>query len=194
MTTIVRDAVEHLGITIAPRSVVNTLSLSRIGLGLLFMVCFQRSAALLCVAIALCLVAWVTDVLDGHLARKWHIASIHGRLWDSLGDKSFYAAVIIAFNTQNYLDPLFSWALIVREVALYITRVLYIENLPKIEQIRPSTNWHGYFMYLTIVLGLARMYADIHSLSFPIHTYMQMSACAALACGVVSIFHFLKLR
>jgi phosphatidylglycerophosphate synthase len=177
-----------------PRSVVNALSLSRIGMALLFVVCFQRRAILLDITVASCVVALATDILDGYFARRLRVASIHGRLWDSLGDKSFYAAVIIAFNAQGFLGPLVSWALIVREVALYITRVLFIEKLPLIEQIRPWTNWHGYFMYLTIVLGLARMYADIHGLSFTIHPYMQASAYAALAFGIVSIFHFLKLR
>lgn len=182
------------GIKTSARTFVNSLSLSRIVLGLLFIVCFQRTAGLLYVSVALCVVALATDILDGYFARRFQVASIHGRLWDSLGDKSFYAAIIVAFNTQGFLGPLVSWALIVREVALYITRTLYIENLPKIEQIRPSTNWHGYFMYLTIVLGLSRMYADIHGLFFPFHPFMQLSACAALACGVVSIFHFVKLR
>jgi len=122
------------------------------------------------------------------------VASINGRLWDSLGDKAFYAAVIVAFNAQGYLGSLVSWALIVREIALYITRVLFIEKLPKIEQIRPWTNWHGYFMYITIILGLLRMYAEIHDLRLPIHPYMQISAYAALAFGVASIIHFLKLE
>jgi phosphatidylglycerophosphate synthase len=181
------------GIMIAPRRLVNSLSLARIGLALLFVICFQRNATLVYVSIALCLAALATDVLDGYLARRLHVASIPGRLWDSLGDKSFYAAIIISFNSQGFLGPLLSWALIVREVALYITRILYIGNMPKIERIRPSTNWHGYFMYLTIVLGLSRMYADTHGLSFPIHPYMQASAYAALVCGVVSIIHFLRL-
>lgn len=179
---------------IAPRSAVNSLSLSRIGLALLFVVCFQRNAGLLYVSVALCVVALATDVLDGYFARRLQVASIHGRLWDSLGDKAFYAAIIIAFNAQGFLGSLVSWALIVREVALYITRILFIEKLPKIEQIRPWTNWHGYFMYLTIVLGLSRMYADVHGVSFRIHPYMQVSAYAALVCGVASIIHFLKLR
>lgn len=179
---------------VAPRSIVNSLSLSRIGLALLFVICFQRRAELLYVSVALCLVALATDVLDGYVARRLKVASIHGRLWDSLGDKSFYAAIIIAFNSQGFLGELVSWALIVREVALYITRVLFIEKLPKIEEIRPWTNWHGYFMYLTIILGLSRMYAETHSLSFPVHPYMQVSAYAALAFGVASIVHFLKLR
>ena len=179
---------------IAPRIIVNSFSLSRIGLGLLFVVCFQRNAALLYVSIVLCVVALTTDVLDGYFARRLKVASIHRRLWDSLGDKSFYVAIIIAFNTQGFLGPLVSWALLVREVALYITRILFIEKLPKIEQIRPWTNWHGYFMYLVIVLGLSRMYADIHGLSFPVHLYMQASAYAAVAFGIASIIHYLKLK
>lgn len=177
-----------------PRSIPNALSLSRIGLALLFVVCFQRSVTLLYVSVALCMAALVTDLLDGYFARRLKVASIHGRLWDSLGDKSFYAAVIIAFNAQGFLGVLVSWALIAREVALYITRILFIEKLPEIERIRPWTNWHGYFMYLTIVLGLSRMYAETHGFSFPVHTYMQASAYAAVAFGIASIFHFLKLN
>ena len=82
------------------------------------------------------------------------------------------------------MDPLLSWALITREVALYITRILYIENLPKIEQTRPFTNWHGYFMYLTIILGLFRMYVEIRGLSFTIYPFMQVSAGTALVFGI----------
>ncbi|MGA9998220.1 MAG: CDP-alcohol phosphatidyltransferase family protein [Pyrinomonadaceae bacterium] len=178
---------------VRPRSVVNSLSLSRIGLALLFVVCFQRKAGLLYASGVLWVVALTTDLLDGYLARRWQVASAYGRFWDSMGDKSFYAAVIIAFNAQGFLSPVISWALIAREVALYVTRILFSEKLPHIEQIRPWTNWHGYFMHLTLVLGLLRMYAEIHGLSLPLHPYMQLSALAALTLGVVSIFKFLKL-
>jgi phosphatidylglycerophosphate synthase len=177
-----------------PARFVNSLSLSRIGVGLLFVLLFQRRVLLLYLSTALCVIALATDVLDGYFARRLHVASVRGRLWDSLGDKAFYIATLIAFNAQGFLDPLISWALIVREVALYITRILFIEKLPKIEQIRPLTNWHGYFMYLTIVLGLSRMYAEVTGLSFTIYPYMQVSAYAALAFGLASLVHFLKIR
>lgn len=177
----------------SPRSIVNAFSLSRIGLGLLFVICFQRIAALLYISIALCVIALITDLLDGFLARRWHVASVYGRLWDSLGDKSFYVAVIIAFNTHGFLGPLVSWGLIAREIALYITRVLFVDKLPKLEQIRPWTNWHGYFMYAIIVLGLLQMYGEIHGLPLSLHLYMQVSAYSALAFGLASIVHFLKL-
>jgi phosphatidylglycerophosphate synthase len=191
---VVQRARSWESLMISPRAIVNALSLSRILMGLLFLVCFHRQVDLFHISIAACVVALAADILDGYLARRLRVDSIHGRLWDSLGDKSFYAAIVIAFNAQGFLSPLVCWGLIVREIGLYITRVLYIQNLPKIERIRPSTNWHGYFMYLTIVLGISRMYVDVHGLSFQLGPYMQVSACAALACGIVSIFHFIKLR
>jgi CDP-diacylglycerol--glycerol-3-phosphate 3-phosphatidyltransferase len=177
-----------------PRTIVNSLSLSRIGLALLFVVCFQRKAGFLYASGVLWVVSLTTDLLDGYLARRWQVDSPYGRFWDSLGDKSFYAAGIIAFNAQGFLSPLLSWALIAREVALYVTRIIFSEKLPKIEQIRPWTDSHGIFMHLTIALGLLRMYAEIHSLSLTIYPYMQLSACVALALGVVSIIQFLKLE
>lgn len=177
----------------SPRSVVNALSLSRIGLGLAFVVCFQRTAMLLYISIALCIVALITDLLDGFLARRWHVASVYGRLWDSLGDKSFYVGIIIAFNARGFLSSLVSWGLIAREISLYITRVLFIEKLPKLEQIRPWTNWHGYFMYAVIVLGLLQMYGETHGLTLSLYLYMQVAAYSAFVFGVASIVAFLKL-
>jgi phosphatidylglycerophosphate synthase len=173
---------------------VRSLSLSRIGLALLFVLCFQRQLILLYVSLGLCLAAAVTDLLDGYLARRLSVASVQGRLWDSLGDKSFYVAVIIAFNAQGFLGPLISWALIVREVALYITRILFIHNLPEIERIRPLTNWHGYFMYLMTVTGCAQMYAELNDLGVRFGPYVIFSACGALVFGVASVFYFMGLR
>jgi cardiolipin synthase len=179
---------------IAPRSFVNFLSLSRIGIAFLFILCFHRKAALFYVSILLFVIAWATDLLDGYLARKFRIASTYGRHWDSLGDKAFYTAAIVAFNSQGFLAPLLSWALIFREIALYITRILFIENLPKMTRLHPFTKWHGYFMYLTIIWGIFRMYAELRSLPFSSYPYMQVSACAALAFGIASIIQFIRLH
>src|SRR5260370_15272597 len=164
------------------------------GSALCVAVCYKRNAACFYISLALCVIALVTDVLDGYFARKLKIASVRGRHWDSLGDKAFYIATIIAFNGQGFLGPLVSWALIVREVAIYITRILFIEKLSKIDQIWPLTKCHGYLMYLTIILGLFQMYAELNGLSIKIYPYIQASAYAALAFGVGSMIQFLKLE
>ena len=176
------------------RSIVNSLSLSRIALALFFVLCFQRNAGLLYASGAVWVIALTTDLLDGYLARRWRVATPYGRFWDSMGDKSFYAAMVIAFNAQGFLIPVLSWALIAREVALYVTRILFSEKLPNIEKIRPWTNWHGYLMHATLILGLFRMYTEIHGLSVPLHPFMHLTAFAALLFGVISIFSFLKLE
>ncbi len=176
------------------RRVVNAVSLSRIGFAFTFVLCFQPSLLLFRVALAMCVLALASDVGDGYLARRLHVASVQGRLWDSLGDKAFYVAVIVAFNAHGFLSPLVSWALIVREIALYITRILFIDKLTMIERIRPLTNWHGYSMYLTIGLGLFRMSAEINGRPIDLDSWMQGSAYVALVCGVASVFHFLKLK
>jgi phosphatidylglycerophosphate synthase len=181
---------------VARRTIVNSLSLSRIALACGFVICFQPRMGLLYASAALWGVSLTTDLLDGYLARRWRVDTILGRLWDSMGDKSFYAAMIVAFNTQGFLGPLISWALIAREVALYVTRILYSDKLPNIEDVRPWTDSHGYFMHLTLVLGLVRMYTELRGLTvpLPIHPLMQVSAFIALVLGVASIFLFLNLE
>jgi len=172
---------------------VNAISLSRIPIALLFVLSFTPEKTLFYISVALCAAALATDILDGIFARKLGVASTDARHWDSLGDKAVYVAVIVAFLTNGLLGPLLSWALLLREVALYITRILYIENIGQIERIRPYTNWHGYFLYATIALGLTEMWGRLHGFTLGLYPYIQMAAIAALAFGVASIFAFLRL-
>lgn len=176
------------------RVIVNSITLSRIPLSLLFIIFFQPNIYFLYCALIICGVAFISDILDGFLARKFNIASVHGRHWDSLGDKAFYIAVIISFNSHGLLEPIVCWGLLLREVALYITRIWYIEKLEKLELIRPYTNWHGYFMYLTIILGFCNMYRNIYIGTYPLYLYIQISAYIALLFGTASIFKFLSIK
>ena len=178
----------------ASRRVVNALSLSRIPIALAFVLLFQQNELAFKISAMLIVAALATDVLDGFLARRLAVASTYGRHWDSLGDKSLYIGIIVAFNTQRLLGPVLAWGLLVREVALYITRILYIEKVPKLEQIRPFTNWHGYFMYLLTVLGFAQMYSSIRAASLDLYPYIQVTAIMALVCGIASIIHWLRLE
>jgi phosphatidylglycerophosphate synthase len=175
------------------RAVVNAISLSRIPIALLFVLFFKPEKTLFFISVALCAAALATDVLDGFIARKLGVASTNARHWDSLGDKAFYVAVIVAFLTNGLLGPVLSWALLLREVSLYITRILYIENIGQIELIRPYTNWHGYFLYATIALGLTEMYGRLCSWPLDLYPFIQMTAVVALAFGVASIHAYLRL-
>jgi phosphatidylglycerophosphate synthase len=175
------------------RTLVNAISLSRIPIALLFVLFFAHDMTLLSVSVALCCLALATDMLDGYLARKMGVATVASRHWDSLGDKAFYVSVVVAFLSNGLLGSLLSWALLFREVALYITRILYFENIDAIERTRPLTNLHGYFMYLMITLGLVDMYGRLNGWTTELYIYIQAAAVGALAFGVASIFAFIRL-
>lgn len=172
---------------------VTLISLSRIPLALAFVVMFSASAPRVVACLAVCLLALATDVADGYFARRLGVATVRGRHWDSLGDKSFYMAVDVAFITNGLLLSVLGWALITREIALYTTRILYLENLDKVEAIRPYTNWHGYFMYMVIALGLAEMWSVSQGSSYGLFPYIQLCALAATGFGVASIFSYIRL-
>ncbi|MCG8509963.1 MAG: CDP-alcohol phosphatidyltransferase family protein, partial [Rhodospirillales bacterium] len=155
--------------------------------------CFKPHPDLLIVSIVVCGIALMTDIADGLLARYWKVHSVLGRQWDSLGDKPFYIAIIIAFLDNGFLSSIIAWGLITREISLYILRVLYIEKLPKLEEIRPYTNWHGYFMYGTIILGLSAMHGQIYSVAFEYDSLVNLSAGLSLLFGVLSIKKFMEL-
>jgi phosphatidylglycerophosphate synthase len=176
------------------RALVNAISLSRIPIALLFVLFFVPDRTLFWISAALCGLALATDVLDGRLARRLGVATADARHWDSLGDKAFYVSIVVAFLTNGILGSLLSWALLFREVALYITRILYFRNIGGIEQTRPLTNWHGYFMYATIVLGMAEMHGRIEGYTLDLYPYIQTAAIGTLILGVASIVKFIRLE
>lgn len=81
------------------RSLPNALTMARVGLALAFFGClvgyrYDRSPVLngepdwvLLAAAAVFVLAAITDALDGHLARKWGVVSLFGRVMDPFADK-----------------------------------------------------------------------------------------------------------
>jgi len=90
----------------------NQLTVARIALAAGFFVLLglyeQGSAAgpwLLNAAFVLYVVAGVTDVLDGYLARKWNVASAFGRIADPFVDKVLVVGAFVMLAGPNFLRP-----------------------------------------------------------------------------------------
>jgi CDP-diacylglycerol--glycerol-3-phosphate 3-phosphatidyltransferase len=49
--------------------------------------------------------AAVTDALDGHLARKWKVESLFGRIVDPFADKVLVLGAVIYLAGPRFLDP-----------------------------------------------------------------------------------------
>jgi len=91
---------------------------------------------------------FLTDFVDGKLARKWDVQTTGGALLDPLGDKVLVLAVILSLlGTQNYmLVPLFMELGI---SAINIERTLHNECV-KSNMFGKVKTW---FLSITLVLG-----------------------------------------
>lgn len=78
------------------RALPNAITIARLGLAALFFLLLQRidragdaaaTEAAGAWAMALFIVAALSDILDGYLARRWGVVSVFGRLMDPLVDK-----------------------------------------------------------------------------------------------------------
>ncbi|HZZ43648.1 MAG TPA: CDP-alcohol phosphatidyltransferase family protein [Tepidisphaeraceae bacterium] len=64
-----------------------------------------RGNWLLNVAFIIYVIAMVTDYLDGHLARKWHVEGAFGRVVDPFVDKVLVLGTFIFFAGKNFIIP-----------------------------------------------------------------------------------------
>lgn len=115
----------------------NLLSISRVPLGLAFLLLYDTSDVwLFASALSIAGIAFLTDVADGRLARRWHTATATGALIDGLGDKAFYVAVYLVILAEQAAHSLLIWGLIFREIALYGLRTIDSDRAINTRQLR----------------------------------------------------------
>lgn len=88
----------------------NKLTLTRLAFTALFVLCFTFDFTFrLTTAFAIFLLAALTDMLDGIIARKWNLVTDFGKLMDPLADKILTAS---AFICLIGFDAMPAWAVI----------------------------------------------------------------------------------
>jgi CDP-diacylglycerol--glycerol-3-phosphate 3-phosphatidyltransferase len=135
----------------------NALSLSRVLLGVVIVaLAHQLNAVTYFTTLAVIVVAFITDILDGHLARRWHVATEAGYILDGLGDRAFHIAVLLVFLTRYGFHPIFVWLLVFRDIALYALRILRANWYANVRGGRWLTLLYGWSLRSWIVIFLIR--------------------------------------
>ncbi len=97
----------------------NTLTLLRIALAPVFMFFFLiDNFYMKLVALALFVIAALTDLADGYYARKFGIITGFGKFMDPLADKILVSSALISFVALNYVSPLPVLLIVGREFAI----------------------------------------------------------------------------
>jgi len=96
----------------------NALTLTRIALVPVFLLLYEKGIRL--GALMVFLVAGLTDLMDGRIARKYHMVTHFGKVIDPLADKLMCVAVLYALASSGMAD----WAPVivvaVKELAMLI--------------------------------------------------------------------------
>jgi CDP-diacylglycerol--glycerol-3-phosphate 3-phosphatidyltransferase len=103
----------------------NQLTVARMVLTVLFVVSLSVDWAFACTtALALFVVASITDYIDGEIARRCNMETNFGRLMDPLADKVMMAAALICLAGRHVFPPWVAVIIIGREFLITGLRML----------------------------------------------------------------------
>lgn len=77
------------------------------------------------VSLPFLLLLFLSDALDGFLARRWDVASDFGYILDGVADRSTHIALIVALTATGALSALLGFLLIFRDLVLYAARAFF---------------------------------------------------------------------
>jgi CDP-diacylglycerol---glycerol-3-phosphate 3-phosphatidyltransferase len=90
----------------------NLLTVGRLGLSLVFFALLANSnvapsvgSGMLLACVAIYIIAAITDILDGYLARRWHMTSAFGRIADPFVDKVMVCGAFALLAGSNFAFP-----------------------------------------------------------------------------------------
>jgi phosphatidylglycerophosphate synthase len=166
----------------------NLLSMSRIPLAALFLITFSsRETTHFWVSICLIGLALLTDILDGRLARHWGVTSVSGYLLDGLGDKVFYAALLIVITREAPSQTLIAWLLIGRELILYGLRVIDPRQREHRMFLRSASLFYAFAIRIYFLGFLVRSAMHLYGFRIPGIEYFGIMALPAIVVGYVQI-------
>jgi phosphatidylglycerophosphate synthase len=107
------------------RKLPNVLSISRIPIALSIAAIYDpNNIDAYITALFLILLASITDILDGYIARKYNCESESGYLLDGLGDKAIHLSLTLTIFLFHHLNIILLWIIIFRDILTYAAKVL----------------------------------------------------------------------
>ena len=135
------------------------------------------------IALVLFVVASLTDLLDGHIARKYNLVTNFGKFMDPLADKLLVCAAMICLVETGKIP---SWVVIIiisREFIISGFRLIASDN-----GIVIAASYWGKFKTVFQMIMIVLMIADIAA----IYIVTQSVMWIALILTVVSLIDYLK--
>lgn len=130
-------------------------------------------------AVIMILLSGLTDIVDGFIARKYHMVSDFGKILDPTADKLTQAALILCLSVRYQLMIPLIITFVIRELFMIIMGYITIKKYNQVN----SAQWYGKTttVVLYTVMTLLILFPGIPELT---------ANCMILFCGVVMLVTF----
>ncbi len=115
----------------------NILSLTRLFLSL--PIAFTLLNNYRTVGLILILIAWVTDLLDGYLARRLNVISELGKVLDPLADKTLIFIIVLCLILDNTLTLVTAIIVVLRDISILLAGLIVLKRY----KFAIPSNWVG---------------------------------------------------
>ena len=187
----------------------NKLTLLRIIISPFFMYFFiLDSFYMRLISLVLFIVAALTDLADGHYARKYGIVTGFGKFMDPLADKVLVSSALISFIALGYVSPLPVMLIVGREffitgirlLAAYRGVVIMPSRWAKVKTFLQMAVIGGVLVYINLIKALEHFHSPALSLfefdyTFYFNLLLWVTAIVTIWTGinyVVKYFYMIK--
>ena len=125
-------------------------------------------------AAAMMVIAYITDIADGYVARKTNTVSELGKALDPIADKLYVAALLIAMFLKNMVPLWFVILVIGKDI---ITMLGVLAARKKIGAVLPSNYWGKAAVLITIIT----LFLSVRGVSSDILLFGWLASTALIA-------------
>lgn len=127
--------------------------------------------------------AEITDVLDGYIARKFQVISNFGKLVDPLADKFLQLTALLMFAYRGKLPVYFFYILCAKELAMIIGALFFLKK-----KVVVYSNWVGKtasaILFSALVLSFLNISVSVYLL--------WIGVAVSITAAVIYLLRFLK--
>lgn len=130
------------------------------------------------------IIALITDLLDGYLARKLNQITEFGKIIDPLADKFFVFGLVFGLYIVGEISPFYFWLIILRDVIIFIGGIFVSK---KINYVLPS-NYLGKMTVVSIGVFLSFVILNANPESFLFNFFYYLSILLSVASVIGYVF------
>ena len=128
-------------------------------------------------AAAIFLIAFMTDVAGGYIARKYNMVTKLGRILDPLADKLMKAAAVVCLTIRGDIPLWIILVLLAKEAVILSGGAVMLKKLRDV----PASNWlgkcaEGYICALTFLLIMVRVPPQVSLALWCIALFIELLA------------------